>query len=774
VLSVLESRGSTFAVDAGSELLSRLQTFSRLLPVLLGETLRGMKVESDSRSLIQLKVLGNGDLQVGLRVEPLAGVESWFPGRGPGELYGEALTGRVFCQRDFSEEERRAQELLSELPAHDSHDGSLYDRLIREPDVALDFLEYLQQLGTEVKVAWAEHGVRQVTRTRSLGNLRLAVAGMEHWLGIDGTLCVDGLEVSAKELFESLWSGRRFVRAGDGGWIRLGEEVFDQLGTLARAINQSDSGLELSSLQSLELLRLEDAGMQLEVPGKWRDLAANIRESAKLEFNVPEGLQAELRSYQKEGFQWLARLARWSPGACLADDMGLGKTVQALALLIERSELGPALVIAPTSVGFNWLREAASFAPSLQARMYRGNKRSELLEDLGNGDLLITSYSLVVRDQEQLAAIDFATLVLDEAQAIKNPDTRRAQAARSLSTSFCVALTGTPVENRISELWSLFAAITPGLLGSRDVFRRRFIVPLEHRRADGAAAQTALSRSIRPFILRRTKDEVARELPPRTSVVLRVELSSGEKKLYNEMRSAAIAGLRAQVSAEDGDVRRFQVLAALTRLRQLACHPRLVDPSSTLPSSKLEVMRHLLDELRSQGHRALVFSQFTSHLDLVREALDADNIKYRYLDGSLSEPRRRMEVDAFQSGEGDAFLISLRAGGTGLNLTGASYVIHLDPWWNPAVEDQAADRVHRIGQENPVTIYRLVAQDTIEEAIVSLQKEKRALVARTLQGTQHSASMTVDELLDLLATQPPLSLDEDEVQDLMAESPNND
>jgi len=771
LLGVLDRRGQTFAVDAGSQLLGRLQAFSRMLPVLLSETLRGMEIDADSRPLVRLEVLDDGDLQVQVRVEPLAGVEAWFPGRGPRELYGEALTGRIFCRRDFVAEEQHAQAVVAQLPPPESHDPSMYDRILRDPIASLDFVEHLQTCGTDLKVAWPEFGRRYVSRASSAADLTLKLTGMKHWLGITGSLEADGLEVTAEQLFEALAAGRRFVKVADSGWIRLEDELVEQLDSLARCISHRKEGMQLSNLQSLELLHLEELGVGLEAPQQWRQLTTNIRSSAQLTIDLPPDLDADLRGYQEDGYRWLSRLAHWSPGACLADDMGLGKTVQALALLSERGSKGPALVVAPTSVGFNWLREAERFTPQLRPRMYRGGKRAQILEDLQPGDLLITSYSLVARDEEALKEINFSTLILDEAQAIKNPDTRRARAIHNLQAQFRIALTGTPIENRVSDLWSIFAAVTPGLLGRREEFRSRFISPMEKRGAAGAAARKALARCIRPFILRRTKEEVAPELPPRTSVVLRVVLSGPEKKLYNEMRSAAITGLRSQMDSSDGDVRRFQVLAALTRLRQLACHPRLVDPASELSSSKLELLCALLDELRGQGHRALVFSQFTTHLDLAREALDARDFTYRYLDGSLSEPRRRMEVDAFQSGEGDAFLISLRAGGTGLNLTGASYVIHLDPWWNPAVEDQAADRAHRIGQEQPVTIYRLVAQDTIEEAIISLQEEKRALVAEMLEGTDRSAKMSVEDLLELLSSQPPLAVEEEpDEQNLMGEA----
>ncbi|MCA9516955.1 MAG: DEAD/DEAH box helicase, partial [Myxococcales bacterium] len=327
-------------------------------------------------------------------------------------------------------------------------------------------------------------------------------------------------------------------------------------------------------------------------------------------------------------------------------------------------------------------------------------------------------------------------------QAVKNPDTRRAAAIAALPAAFRVALTGTPVENRVGELWSLFRVVAPGLLGTRARFRERFVAPIERDGDDGARER--LAALVRPFILRRDKAAVAPELPPRTDVRVDVALSRAERELYEKVRAAA----EAAAASEDGG--RFELLAALQRLRLLACHPRLVDPRATAPGAKLARLREIVAELREEGHRALIFSQFVRHLELVREALEADGVALRWLDGQTPPARREAEVDAFQRGEGDVFLISLRAGGTGLNLTGADYVIHVDPWWNPAVEDQATDRAHRIGQDKPVTVMRLIAAGTVEEAIVELHERKRALVDALLAGTDDAAALSVDELRALL------------------------
>lgn len=348
---------------------------------------------------------------------------------------------------------------------------------------------------------------------------------------------------------------------------------------------------------------------------------------------------------------------------------------------------------------------------------------------------------------EVLSTFEFGTIVLDEAQAVKNPDTLRAKAVRALKGTFRVGLSGTPLENRTGELWSLFAAIAPGVLGSRERFRASYALPIE--RDGDVERRRALARRIRPFVLRRLKSEVAKDLPSRTEIRVDVDLSASERGLYDAARALAIEELGTASVPEQQ--RRFQVLAALTRLRQLACHPRLIDAESTETSSKMEVLVDLLRELRDQRRRTLVFSQFVRQLHLVRDRLEGEGFRLRYLDGSTAPDERRTEVDAFQRGDGDVFLLSLKAGGTGIDLTAASDVVILDPWWNPAVEDQAADRAHRIGQTQAVTIYRLVARETVEERIIALHADKRDLVSAVLEGTGGASALTADELLELLS-----------------------
>jgi SNF2 family DNA or RNA helicase len=455
----------------------------------------------------------------------------------------------------------------------------------------------------------------------------------------------------------------------------------------------------------------------------------------------------------------MARLAAWGAGAVLADDMGLGKTLQAIALLVRRSSEGPQLVVAPTSVGFNWRRELARFAPELVVRSYAGPDRARRLEEAGPGQVFVTSYGVVLRDAAELRAVRWATLVLDEAQAVKNPKTQRARALRGLDADWILALTGTPLENHPADLWALFRIVFPGLLGSFEAFRAGYLPEVEAdpgaprtRRGEAEAptlASSALRRAIAPFVLRRTKAEVARELPPRTDVVVDVTLSERERALYDDARLAAIAEMeKADVTEETHHHPR--VLAALTRLRQLACHPRLVDPRSRVPSSKLERFLQLATDLRAEGRRALVFSQFVRHIDLVAAALEETGARFARLDGRTPPEVRARRVDAFQEGALDLFLVSLKAGGTGLNLTAADTVVLLDPWWNPAVEDQAADRAHRIGQRQPVTVLRLIARGTVEEKMLDVHAEKRDLFARLLGGAAAPGRLTTEELVALI------------------------
>jgi SNF2 family DNA or RNA helicase len=519
-------------------------------------------------------------------------------------------------------------------------------------------------------------------------------------------------------------------------------QIFSSVGEL------HGDGLRLHPLAVSSLAdTLQDMG-QISADDAWYEQTQKLQAARDYQPEVPTTLLATLREYQIEGFEWLARLAHWGVGACLADDMGLGKTLQALAVMLLRSHLGPTLVVAPLSVSMNWLSETAKFAPSLRVVQLVGGDRQTQIDCLGANDLLVCSYGLLQQEDiaAMLAKVNWATIVLDEAQAIKNANTKRSKAAMKLQAGFKLVTTGTPIENHLGELWNLFRFINPGLLGTPDQFKQRFAAAIE--KGEDPNVRDRLRNLIQPFMLRRTKDQVLTELPSRTEILLQVELSAEEIAFYEALRMEIVE----RFSNPDVPIagQHVQVLAAIMKLRRACCNPALVQPKLKLKSAKLELFKEVLGELLDNGHKALVFSQFVDHLAILRSHLEAEHIAYQYLDGQTPAKQRQQRVEAFQSGVGDVFLISLKAGGTGLNLTAADYVIHMDPWWNPAVEDQASDRAYRMGQQRPVTIYRLVAKGTIEEQIVALHHQKRDLASSLLEGTDVSGRVSIDDLLRLI------------------------
>ena len=441
----------------------------------------------------------------------------------------------------------------------------------------------------------------------------------------------------------------------------------------------------------------------------------------------------------------MQRLAIWGVGACLADDMGLGKTVQTIAVMLNQAKKGPVLIVCPTSVCANWEDEIGRFAPSLTVKRMGTTDREETVTDMAAGEVLILGYGLLTFVSDLLVKQTWSMLVFDEAQALKNAHTKRAVAAHRIPADFRVALTGTPIENRIEDLWSIFHIINPGLLGGWEYFHSRF-----GSAEPGTAASKTLRSMIRPFILRRLKSAVLDELPPRTEQTLVVEPNQKEVAFYESVRRGAVKAI------QEGDEksRRFTILKYLMKLRRICCHPALADPDMAAmekESSKTARFLEIVGDLIAGGHKVLAFSQFTSYLAVIGDALKEKRISYQYLDGATPEKERRARVAAFQAGEGDVFLLSLKAGGTGINLTAADYVIHLDPWWNPAVEDQASDRAHRMGQKRPVTIYRLVMAGSVEEKILNIHDKKRELAADFLEGTSSSVkSLSEEELLALL------------------------
>ncbi|MCE9670245.1 DEAD/DEAH box helicase [Myxococcus stipitatus] len=763
--TVLQRHGNIFPPESHGALLERLSKLAHRLPVAMPRGIMGEQVPSLQLPVLRIELEPGGAVRVDVRVRALPDSEAFIPGEGARDVCVRRGTDAVHAVRDFAREQAVTQALLEHLPLETAEvvENRPWAWLFRSVQGALALLSACRALEPRPEVEWLGE-VLQLSGSRGPGALRVVVERKRDWFGVLGGLSVQGERVALAQLLDAARRKERFVQVKGHTYVEIEEALRHHLERLADYAYTSRHGLEIGPAAADAMAALGGAGADIEADKTWRALVERIFVAKELDPKVPAGLKTPLRDYQAEGFRWLTRLASWGAGGVLADDMGLGKTVQALAVLLDRGRLGPALVLAPTSVAFNWVDEAKRFAPSLRMKLFSEvEDRGETLARLGPRDVLVISYGLLTRDIGRLSQLRFATIVFDEAQALKNALTHRFRAAKALQGDFRFALSGTPLENHLGELWSLFTLVFPGLLGSYEAFRTRFALPIE-RRVDPTAAP-ALARVLQPFLLRRTKSQVEAQLPPRTDVRVPVVLSSEEWTLYEDARLAALASLesRAVAHKEREQERRIEILSALTRLRLLASHPRLFDARSKVESSKLERFMELVEELRAEGQRALVFSQFTSHLGLVRELLDARGITYQYLDGQTPPGARAEQVRVFQEGTAPLFLISLKAGGFGLNLTAATSVILLDPWWNPAVEDQAADRAHRIGQQRPVTVYRLVSRGTIEEQMLALHEDKRALVADVLEGKDQAGRLSNQELLGLLSQRlaRPDELDEE-------------
>jgi superfamily II DNA or RNA helicase len=588
-------------------------------------------------------------------------------------------------------------------------------------------------------------------RMRRAGATSVSVKSGVDWFELDGEVAFGDQTARFPELLRAVRDGTQRVQLGDGSIGLLPEDWLASWGLVEFADDAGDGRLLFRGNQGwlLDALLAEREGVECDARfAAYRERLASFRGVRPQ--REPRGFVGELRPYQRDGLGWFRFLRELGLGGCLADDMGLGKTVQVLALLEERRAEGgrrPSLVVAPRSLVFNWIDEAARFTPRLRVLDYTGTDRAARRAQAGEVDLLVTTYGTLRRDAVQLADEEFDYVVLDEATAIKNAASQSAKASRLLRAEHRLALTGTPIENHLGELWSLFEFLNPGMLGRSKAFQR-LTTP-----GEGGSGLGALARALRPFFLRRTKDEVLQDLPPKTEQIVLCELGRAERKRYDELRAHYRAVLL-QGSAADESLGRMkiQVLEALLRLRQAACHPGLVDPARRGDgSAKLDALLPLLEELVSEGHKALVFSQFTSLLAIVRARLDAAGIVHEYLDGRTRDRKER--VARFQSDPAcPLFLISLKAGGHGLNLTASDYVFLLDPWWNPAVESQAIDRAHRIGQSRSVFAYRLIAKDTVEQRVLELQERKRELAEALLgQGPRVLKDLTRDDLEALLS-----------------------
>lgn len=707
------------------------------------------KRDGDARIVIQLLPFGAG-IKAGLFVKPFTLDPPYCkPGAGAAHIIGISNGERWQANRNLELEknnEARLLEMIQQIVPQELVADTL---VFEDPADCLELLDLIHTYPELVRAEWPEGERYHVKDQVNFSHVALSLKEKGHWFLCDAEIRVDeNLVVTFRELLDTRRIvKKRFLALDNGEYLSLTADLRKRINELASIAMQGPQGVVIPRYAASMLDDwLQQAG-QAEVDEAWRAFIRKRDTAMELQPEVPVTLQTTLRPYQEEGFRWMTHLAAWGAGACLADDMGLGKTVQAIALLLYRGAEGPALVISPASVLPNWVNEINRFAPTLNIIQLQPGKRAAQLKNTGPYDVVVATYGILQQEAQLFAGVHWSTAVLDEAHTIKNYQTKTSKAAMALQADFRLMLTGTPIQNHMGEIWNLFNFLNPGLLGTLDHFNEQFVFPSV--RNPESTVKQHLKRLLTPFLLRRTKTAVLEELPSKTEITRLVEMSYEEMSFYEAIRRKAVENLA--VPEENLGRRQMKALAEISRLRMAACHPQLVDGESSISSSKLNVFLEIAQELIDNNHRALVFSQFVRHLELVKEALIQRGITFLYLDGATPIPQREQLVRDFQGGRGQLFLISLKAGGVGLNLTAADYVVHLDPWWNPAIEEQASDRAHRIGQTRPVTIYRLVAQHTIEEKIIALHNSKRDLADRLLEGSDQSGRLSAEELMDLIA-----------------------
>ena len=579
-------------------------------------------------------------------------------------------------------------------------------------------------------------------------------------------LKIDTGDIPSEELVELLHSYRqkkKYHRLKNGTFVRMEESSVGMLEEMAAALRLTPKemirgNMHLPVYRALYLDRLleEHEDVYSKRDSHFKQIVKSFKTIKDADFEEPESLSATMRQYQKNGYRWLRTLESWNFGGILADDMGLGKTLQMIAVLLAaklEGKTGTSLIVTPASLVFNWGEEFKKFAPELKVTLAAGTQaeRQKRLEESVHSDVLITSYDLLKRDAALYEGREFLYQVLDEAQYIKNHTTAAAKAVKVIKSRFRFALTGTPIENRLSELWSIFDYLMPGFLYGYDTFRREFEIPVVKN--NDQEAMERLQRMVGPFILRRLKQDVLRDLPEKTEEVRYVQMTGKQRKLYDG-QAIHLRSLLDHQSEEEFNNSRFQVLTELTRLRQICCDPALCFEDYGDETAKTDACMELVQSAVDGGHRLLVFSQFTSMLDILSSRLDGEHVEHFMITGATPKEKRLQLVNAFNGGEVPVFLISLKAGGVGLNLTGADMVVHYDPWWNLAAQNQATDRAHRIGQQKNVTVYKLITKDSIEEKVLELQETKRELADRIIgQGTEQAAPMTREDMLRLLEIQ---------------------
>ena len=676
-----------------------------------------------------------------------------LPGPNPDFQTGSyVFEGQTFLLRRAQEEEASLLSQLSEMRFQPRNNKLWF----MEPEEAISFLldsypTLLQNWRVYGEATLSRYKVR--TTTPSI-NASVQSNEQEKWFSLDVSVEYEGQSLPLEKIWKAWLKGKRYVQLKDGSYASLPESWLEKLAHKLKVLGLDPNKppkhhfkqFEAPVLDSI----LDDLPNAVE-DSFWSKLRDNIRHFKEVkQIETPQGLNASLRPYQIQGISYLNFLDEYGFGGILADEMGLGKTIQTLAFIQHmknKGAQGPNLIVVPTSVLPNWDREAEKFVPGLKRVIVYGTRRENIFRKIGDADIVITTYALLRRDLEELEQYEFNSIILDEAQNIKNPNTITTKSVRNINARMRLCLSGTPIENNLFELWSLFEFLMPGFLGSQHAFQRGIIKPIKE--GDTETLEYLRTR-VKPFILRRTKAEVVKDLPPKVESVTYCALADEQAELYASLARKLREQVLADVDEKGMAKSQMSILDALLKLRQICCHPKLLKMdmpgfSPNIPSGKFETFKDMIINLVEEGHKILVFSQFVQMLQQISAWLQMTDIPFCYLDGSSKD--RLEQVDKFNnSPDIPIFLISLKAGGTGLNLTSADYVIHYDPWWNPAVESQATDRAHRIGQAKQVFSYKLICQNTVEEKILKLQEMKRGVAEAVIPGQDSWKSLTRDDL----------------------------
>ena len=689
--------------------------------------------------------------------KPFNNTDLYTPASGLQNIIITENNEPTLLKRDFNQEKANAETLIALIP-YIGH-NSLYSWEIDTFEECLDILAFLQENNDNFQIEWESDKI-SLSKPKDFNSLRLNIKYDKDWLTLNGELKVDDNKViNLQNILQILTENQnsKFIKLSENKYLTLSNELRNKLLELNSIAQNSSSrkkegywlqDLKFHKLSANIFKELESSGVLIDADLKWRNYLKSLKNIKLADITLPSSIKADLRPYQIEGFKWIQQIFNLGAGACLADDMGLGKTIQTISTIAAHANEGPSIVIAPTSVCHNWETECHKFCHSIETKLFNTLDKDEILNNLKNNQLVICSYGLMQSNIDELEKHEWNIAILDEAQAIKNAATKRSKAAIRINAKHKIALTGTPIENHLGELWSIFRFLNNGLLGSNESFRKRFLNPITLEKDQNAL--NGLKNLIKPFVLRRLKSDVLKDLPEKTDQTIFIEPTKEEASFYQAVCNNALQNIaNIRVDTVEGQ-KKFHILAEITKLRRACCHSTLVNKEINIESSKLKYLERLINDLKENGHKVLVFSQFVSYLKIVKELFDSHNIKYEYLDGSTPVKERKHKVENFQQGNVDVFLLSLKAGGTGLNLTKANYVIHLDPWWNPAVENQASDRAHRFGQTQKVTIYRLIMKDTIEEKIVAFHEEKKMLSEELLSDSKMISSFSEDQLVKLI------------------------